>query len=1021
MPTNQTNDGSSQAILQAKDRRQTNCCRCNRTGSCQNCSCVKASQLCAKCAPGRLGHCQNKSSVSSHPSQPTTTTPPQLSTITIFPQPAPPVGPISSSSGHLTLPHLDSILSVRWPTLQHIPKGARDDWADLLRATVAEICTDPSDVSAWSKFFMLPRCVLASPARGGRSHWRSTMTQVKARIRRWRKGEYTTLWEELISVSRGQHNHRKRFKPTTPEKLRKTNASRAKTAVGEGLYRKAIQALTSGGLAPNTPEVVTELLAKHPQSPLPTTPAAPAPLPPDISEGNVFKALTSFPNGSAPGPSGLRANHLKEAVKCPSPERGAQILRALSSLVNLLCGGRTPPEVVPHLCGATLLACKKKSGGVRPIAVGEVLRRLTSKCLTHAVQEEAISVLTPLQLGVGVKGGCEAIVHSVNRVLEDDDIPPNKRWTILLDFSNAFNNISRNRMFEEIRSRIPRLAAWMESCYGSQPLLHLGEDTLLSCCGVQQGDPLGPLGFALTLHPISERIDEEVPDLTINAWYLDDGTLCGSPEDLAKALKIIEEDGPSRGLHLNRAKSLLYVPADADISSNPLPPDIPTVQEGFTLLGCPIGPPSFCETTMMKRLKKLQEALDMLPDMKDSQMEATLLRSCLALPKVAFILRTTPPSHIAEAIRAFDNSMRDALADLAGGPLPEWAWLKASLPSSRGGLGIRRASLHAHGSYISSLDQSRSLIARILRRDPRPSPHLPVALSALSEVAARPEWSSLEEVDVPLRQRPLSHCVDDATYDRLLTSAPDIRSRALAVSTALPHAGDWLNVTPSPTLGLHLQDREFRLCLDYWLGLSMTKEGPCPVCGSRADPFGDHQVGCGGNGDRIHRHDSIRDALFSVAQTAALAPRKEVPSLIPDTLSRPADVYLPNWMRGQPAALDISVISTMQQLTLQGAANIPGYALGVGEERKMAAHAEECRAVGITFIPLVVETLGGWSEDAIHTIRAIGRLQGQRLGIPPAESTRHLFQRLAISLWKGNASLWLRRLPFSSAAVDGII
>ena len=75
----------------------------------------------------------------------------------------------------------------------------------------------------------------------------------------------------------------------------------------------------------------------------------------------------------------------------------------------------------------------------------------------------------------------------------------------------------------------------MESCYSSQPLLRLGEDTLLSCSGVQQGDPLGPLGFALTLHPIPERIDEEVPDLAINAWYLDDGTLCGSPEDLARS------------------------------------------------------------------------------------------------------------------------------------------------------------------------------------------------------------------------------------------------------------------------------------------------------------------------------------------------------------------------------------------------------------------------------------------------------------------------------------------------------
>ena len=46
-----------------------------------------------------------------------------------------------------------------------------------------------------------------------------------------------------------------------------------------------------------------------------------------------------------------------------------------------------------------------------------------------------------------------------------------------------------------------------------------------------------------------ERIRAEVPGLTLNAWYLDDGTLMGSPEDLAAALNIIEEDGPSVGLN----------------------------------------------------------------------------------------------------------------------------------------------------------------------------------------------------------------------------------------------------------------------------------------------------------------------------------------------------------------------------------------------------------------------------------------------------------------------------------------
>ena len=70
---------------------------------------------------------------------------------------------------------------------------------------------------------------------------------------------------------------------------------------------------------------------------------------------------------------------------------------------------------------------------------------------------------------------------------------------------------------------------------------------------------------------------------------------------------------------------------------------------------------------------------------------------------------------------------------------------------------------------------------------------------------------------------------------------------ALPKVSAIRHAGDWLNVVPSSALGLHLLDREFRFCLQYWLGLQMFEEGlRCPVCHAVADTFGDHQVGCGG-------------------------------------------------------------------------------------------------------------------------------------------------------------------------------
>ena len=191
-------------------------------------------------------------------------------------------------------------------------------------------------------------------------------------------------------------------------------------------------------------------------------------------------------------------------------------------------------------------------------------------------------------------------------------------------------------------------------------ILLLDDQSILSCRGVQQDDPLGPLSFSLVLHAIIEKIKESVPGLLIDAWYLDDGTLCGSQEDLAAALSIIEAEGPPRGLFLNRAKSFIFSPANSPIT-HPLLCDIPTSSGGFTLLGSPVGPSSYCEAVISKRVSKYQEVLSRLRKLEDSQMESTLLRSCLALPKVAYVLRTCPPSLIPKALGSFDSLMWDAL------------------------------------------------------------------------------------------------------------------------------------------------------------------------------------------------------------------------------------------------------------------------------------------------------------------------------------------------------------------------
>jgi hypothetical protein len=92
------------------------------------------------------------------------------------------------------------------------------------------------------------------------------------------------------------------------------NARRARRAIEDGQFKKATQALTSSGLAQASDEVFSEMLAKHPHDDLSTLPQKTPPASVQISEAEVLKGLRSFPNGTAPGPSALRANHLKEAV-----------------------------------------------------------------------------------------------------------------------------------------------------------------------------------------------------------------------------------------------------------------------------------------------------------------------------------------------------------------------------------------------------------------------------------------------------------------------------------------------------------------------------------------------------------------------------------------------------------------------------------------------------------------------------------------------------------------------------------
>ena len=77
--------------------------------------------------------------------------------------------------------------------------------------------------------------------------------------------------------------------------------------------------------------------------------------------------------------------------------------------------------------------------------------------------------------------------------------------------------------------------------------------------------------------------------------------------------------------------------------------------------------------------------------------------------------------------------------------------------------------------------------------------------------------------------------------------------------------------------------------------------------------------------------------------------------------TRPADLLVPNWSLGKPAAFDLSVTSLLNSNILLEAGFRAGQAARATEERKNEENDAKCKELGWVCVPMVVE-LGGQKQ-----------------------------------------------------------
>ena len=355
-----------------------------------------------------------------------------------------------------------------------------------------------------------------------------------------------------------------------------------------------------------------------------------------IGAGDIITAIESISKEKAPGLSGWTRPLLDIATS----GHNTTVITALRLLADMIRQGTAPGQEL--LCASRLIGFEKDDGGIRPIAVGDLIYQVALKAiLTTSFRPE---MLLPFQLGVNSPGGVEPIVY----LLEDAISGPNKgniQRLASLDLSNAFNNIGRRAIATAVAKYAPtfyRAAKW---AYNQPSILvtHSGA-TLASAEGVRQGDPIAPLLFSLGIRPTLELLQRTLPPNTTITAYLDDIYIFGASS--AKILPQVAQVFRDSLVTLNPTKS-----SEASISA--------LKTKGLKALGSFIGPLHARRAFLQGKISALSSALDAIRDLP-KQHALLLLKGSLHL-LLRHLLRQLNPQDLQDLWEQADSLIEAAI------------------------------------------------------------------------------------------------------------------------------------------------------------------------------------------------------------------------------------------------------------------------------------------------------------------------------------------------------------------------
>ena len=94
-----------------------------------------------------------------------------------------------------------------------------------------------------------------------------------------------------------------------------------------------------------------------------------------------------------------------------------------------------------------------------------------------------------------------------------------------------------------------------------------------------------------------------VPNLSLNNWYMDDGSLFGKVENVLNACIIIRDEGPHLGLFVSLSKCELISSSQSDACFENFEPEIIRLWNGdMTILDSALSSKQHCENWISDKL-----------------------------------------------------------------------------------------------------------------------------------------------------------------------------------------------------------------------------------------------------------------------------------------------------------------------------------------------------------------------------------------------------------------------------------